>query len=120
MKIKRRSVVMATVSQFCTTIRREECLELNFTTPQSLNKLSEHIFGIWNYKYMKNSNSKQMSQFQNEAFQVDFVKCLVQTRRLSVAMANYYHFISMLSYFLDKLLHILDVENFVLSKSICS
>ena len=29
-----------------------------------------------------------MSQFQNEAFQFDFVKCLVQTLRQSVAMAT--------------------------------
>ena len=43
MKIKRRSVVMATVSQFCVMISRDKCLELNFRTSQFLNKL---LFGI--------------------------------------------------------------------------
>ena len=52
-----------------------------------------------------------MSQFQNEAFQFDFVKCLVQTRNLSVATATDLSF-----HFTYKLLHIL--ENSTLSKSI--
>ena len=36
----------------------------------------------------ENSNSKQMSQFQNDALQFDFVKCLVQTRKPSVGMVT--------------------------------
>ena len=52
-----------------------------------------------------------MSQFQNDAFQFDFVKCLVQILRQSVAMATDFSF-----YFICKLLHIL--ESFILSKSI--
>ena len=52
-----------------------------------------------------------MSQFQNEAFQFDFVKCLLQILRQSVAMA-----IDLPFHFICKLLHIL--ESFILSKSI--
>ena len=44
-----------------------------------------------------------MSQFQNEAFQFDFVKCLVQILRQSVAMATDLSF-----HFICKLLHILE------------
>ena len=60
---------------------------------------------------MKNPNSKQMSQVQNEAFQFDFVKCLVQIVRQSVAMT-----IDLSFYFIRKLLHIL--KSFILSNSI--
>ena len=58
-----------------------------------------------------------MSQFLNEAFQCDFVKGLVQTRRPTVSMAKNlsFHFYI---YFLDKLLHIL--ENYILLKPIYS
>ena len=52
-----------------------------------------------------------MSQFQNETFQFDFVKCLVQILRQSVAMATDLSF-----HFICKLLHI--PESFILSKSI--
>ena len=52
-----------------------------------------------------------MSQFQNEAFQFDFVKCLVQILRQSVAMATNLSF-----HFKCKLLHTL--ESFILLKSI--
>ena len=52
-----------------------------------------------------------MSQFQNEAFQFDFVKSLVQTLSQSVAMAMDLSF-----HFTCKLLHIL--ESFILSRSI--
>ena len=44
-----------------------------------------------------------MSQLQNEAFQFDFVKSLVQTLRQSVAMATGLSF-----HFICKLLHILE------------
>ena len=46
MTIKCRSVAMATVSWCCSMISRGKCLELNFTTSEFLNKLSEHLFGI--------------------------------------------------------------------------
>ena len=52
-----------------------------------------------------------MSQFQIEAFQFDFVKCLVQILRQPVAMAKDLSF-----HFIFKLLHIL--ESSILSKSI--
>ena len=52
-----------------------------------------------------------MSQFQNETFQFDFVKFLVQTPRQSVAMAT-----DLSLNFICKLLHIL--ESFILTKSI--
>ena len=52
-----------------------------------------------------------MSQFQNEPFQFDFVKRLMQTLRQSVAMTTDLSF-----HFICKLLHIL--ESFILSKSI--
>ena len=52
-----------------------------------------------------------MSQFQNEAFQFDFVNCLLQTLRPSVVMTTDLSF-----HFIYKLLRIL--ENFILSKSI--
>ena len=58
---------------------------------------------------MKIPIKKQMSQFQNEAFQSDFVKCLVQTRRPSVDTATNLSF-----HFMYKLLHIL--ENFIFFK----
>ena len=52
-----------------------------------------------------------MSQFQNETFQFDFIKCLVQILRQSVAMTTNLSF-----HFICKLLCILD--SFILSKSI--
>ena len=52
-----------------------------------------------------------MSQFQNETFQFDFVKCLLQILRQTIAMATDLSF-----HFICKLLHIL--ESFILSKSI--
>ena len=52
-----------------------------------------------------------MSQFQNKAFQFDFVKCLLRILRQSVAMATDLSF-----HFICRLLRIL--ESFILSKSI--
>ena len=52
-----------------------------------------------------------MSQFQNETFQFDFVNCLVQILRQSVAMATNLSF-----HFICKLFCIL--ESLILSKSI--
>ena len=52
-----------------------------------------------------------MSQFQNEVFQFDFVKTLVQTLSQSVAMATDLSF-----HFMCKLFHILG--RFISSKSI--
>ena len=46
---------------------------------------------------------QKVGQFQNEAFQFDFVKSLVQTLRQSVAMATDLSF-----HFICKLLHILE------------
>ena len=52
-----------------------------------------------------------MSQFQNNAFQFDFVKSLVQTLGQSVAMATDLSF-----HFMRKLLHI--PESFISSNSV--
>ena len=49
-----------------------------------------------------------MSQFQDKAFEFDFVWCLVQTLRQSVAMATDLSF-----HFICKLLHIIESYYFV-------
>ena len=88
---------------------------MNFTTPQFLNKLSEHLFGI--IKIRQSQFKTNVSFSKNDIFQFDFVKGLVQTQRPTVAMATNLSF-HLYIYFLDKLLHI--PENFVLSKPFCS
>ena len=92
-------------------ISRGKCLELNFTTSQFLNKLSEHLFGIviiWKSQFKTNVSVSKRGFSLSGLCQVPGANSETIT-----AMAT-----DLSVHFVCKLLHYL--ESFILSKSILS
>ena len=102
------NIVTYDKKSFCKghVIRRDKCLELNFTTSQFLNKLFEYLF---EYKNMKTPIQNKCLSFKTRLFNLTFQVSGANSKTICMATDLSFRFTC-------KLLHILD--SFILSKSI--